>query len=104
MKLEDIEAFVDAQPVVEILQGSAGDCCQESDDGCEPDRNVASGRCDTDQASDSTLAGADDGEATLSADVIDENPTDSTGRSGDVGVEGGVPSVMLAIDRAWYSG
>ena len=91
VQLEDIETFVDVQPVVQILKRSAGDSCEESDDSCEPDRYVASGGRDTDEASDSTLTGADNGEASLGADVVDNDPADSTGRSGNVGVEGGVP-------------
>jgi hypothetical protein len=91
VKLEDVKAFVDVQPVVEVLERSADDCCEKSDDGCEPDRYVASGGCDADQASDSTFAGTNNGEFSLCADVVDNDPADGTCRSGDVGVEGGVP-------------
>ena len=91
VELEDVETFVDAQPVVEILEGSANDSCEESDDGCEPHGYVASGGCDADKASDSAFTGANNGEFSLCADVVDDDPADGTGRSGDVGVEGGVP-------------
>ena len=91
VKLEDVEAFVDVQPVVEILKRSTSDSCEEADDSCEPDRYVASGGSDTDEASDCTFAGADNGEMSLGADVVDDDPTDSTSRSGNVGVKCGVP-------------
>lgn len=99
MKLEDIETFVDVQPVVEILQGSTSDRCEESDDGCEPDRYVASSGSDTDEASNGTFASADNREASLGANVIDDDPTDGTSRGGNIGVESGIPWTTLAIDR-----
>ena len=94
MELENIEAFVDVQPVVEILQGSADHSCEEPDDCREPHGDVASSGCDADEASNSTLASANDGEATLGADVVDDDPANGTSRGGDIGVEGGIP-----IDR-----
>jgi len=96
VKFKDIETFVDVQPVVEILKRSAGDSCEESDDSCEPYRYVASGGRDTDEASDSTLTGADNREASLGADVIDDDPADSAGRSGNIGVECGVPMDLVS--------
>lgn len=96
MKLEDVKAFVDVQPVVEILEGCAGDSCDEADDCGEPDRNIASGGRDANQASNGTFAGTDHGETSLSADVVNKNPADSASRGSDVGVEGGVPNCCVS--------
>jgi hypothetical protein len=96
VELEDVEAFVDVQPLVEVLEGSAGDGGDEADDSGKPDGHVASSGCDADQTSDGTLTGTDDGEASLGADVIDEHPADSTGRGGNVSVKCSVPDRFIS--------
>lgn len=91
VQFEDVEALVDLEPFVQVLEGGADHGCQEADDRCEPERDVAGGGCDADQTGDGSLAGSDDGETAFGADVVDEHPADRTGGGSDVGVEGSVP-------------
>jgi hypothetical protein len=37
VQLEDVEAFVDVEPFVQVLQAGAGDGCDEADYGGQPD-------------------------------------------------------------------
>lgn len=79
MQLEDVQAFVDVQPVVEVLKRGADDGGEEADERCEPEVYVACGGRDADETRDGAFARTDDGEFALGADVVDEDPADGTG-------------------------
>lgn len=89
VELEHVQPVVDADPLVDVLEQGAADGGEEADDGGEPDGDVTGGGGDADKACNDALAGADDGEATLGADHVDQDPADCTGGGSGVGVEGG---------------
>lgn len=89
VQLEDIHTLVDAEPRIHILAARAHNARQEADQARNPGRHVTRSRRNTDQTSDGTRAGTDDGEAAFGADVVDEDPAEDAEGGGDMGVEGG---------------
>ena len=89
VQLEDLEAVVDAQELVDVLAEIDEDGGQEANERRAPDGDVAGGRGDADEAGDGALAGADHGELTVVFDVVDQDPADDAGAGGEVGVVGG---------------
>lgn len=73
MKLEDVHALVDAEPVVDVLHEGTHDGGQEADHGGEPDAHVARRRGDAHEPGNGPLAGANDGEAALVLEVVDSD-------------------------------
>jgi len=47
VKTEDIQAFVHAEPFVQVLETGADDGGEEADETCEPDRNETCSGSDT---------------------------------------------------------
>lgn len=87
MQLEDIHALVNSQPRVDVLHQGAAHSGEEANDHGDPGAHVASGRGNTDQASDGTLTGTNNAEAPLVLDVINDAPADNASRGSGVGVE-----------------
>lgn len=48
MELENIESFVYSDPLVQVLAKSTHYCRDETNHGCEPNRDVSSSRRDPD--------------------------------------------------------
>lgn len=61
---------------------------EEANQRSNPDGDVTSGRCNTNQTSDGAGACADDREMPFCADVVDKNPAENTKAGGGVGVKG----------------
>ena len=98
VELEDVHAFVDLDPFVEVVAERADGAGQEADQRGEPDGDVASGGRDADEAGDGARAGADDGEVALGADVVDKDPAEDAEGGGGVGVKGGQHGADCAVE------
>ena len=98
MELEDVHALVDLNPFVDVVAERADGAGQEADQRGDPDGDVASRWRDADQTGDGTRAGADDGEAALGADVVNENPAEDAEGGGGVGVEGSQHGADCAVE------
>lgn len=99
VELEDVEALVDAEPLVDILHESADGRGQEPDQRRGPDLHVTRRGRDANEAGDGTFAGTDHTEAAASTDVVHSDPSDDTGRRSSVSVEGSVEGADRAVER-----
>ena len=87
VKLEDIHALVDAQPLVDVLAQRADSACDEADEACNPRGDVTGRGGDADKTGDGARASTNKREVALGADVFDEGPAQYAKASGSVGVE-----------------
>jgi hypothetical protein len=73
VKLENIHALIDMQPLVYIFHKRADHGREETDDGSQPNTDITSSRGDAHKPGDSTLASPNNAEAAFVLDVIDQN-------------------------------
>lgn len=73
VKLKDIHALIDVQPVVDVVAQGTYNGCQESNDGSQPDTDITSSRSDTDQTGNGTLTSTDDAKLALVSNQINHD-------------------------------
>lgn len=87
MKLEDIHTFINTEPLVNVLAECADAAREETNESGDPEGDETGSRSDADETSNGTGAGSNNGEVTLSTDVVDKDPAQDTEGSGGIGVE-----------------
>lgn len=99
VELEHVHALVDADPLVDVLDGGADGAGQEADEAGEPDGDETRGGRDADEAGDGAGAGADQAEAAARADEVDEDVAEDAEAGGCVGVEDGHGGADRGVER-----
>ena len=99
VELEGIHAFVDLDPLVDVLAQRADGRGEETDKSGNPQRYVTSSGCDTNETSDGSRASTDNREMALGAHVFNRDPAEGTEGGGGVGVESREHGADGSIER-----
>lgn len=86
MKLEHLQAIINAHPLVNLFETADDNSRDETNRGSVPHSHEAGGRRNPDQPCDRSFTGTNDGKLLASEYVVEDRPAENTRRRRKVGV------------------